>query len=827
MAERKTLFVNVILPIPIHKEFTYRVPFELNNEIVIGGRVIVPFGKSKLITGIITTISEIAPSDYTAKYLEYVLDAKPIITPQQYALWKWMASYYMAPIGDVMNAALPSNFKLASETKIVLHPDFINENCDLDEKEASIVDSLIIRESIDLKEISEIIGIKTVHPFIKRMLEKRIVLPLEELNDKFTPKVATYIFLENKLLDEELLNECINRFESSRKTEKLITALLLILKEGNYTNGHMDPVSKKKLVESGVSSSSLATLERLEVIFQKKVAVSRFKDFEKSVKEFKMLSPDQSASLNEINEKFEDKTTVLLHGVTGSGKTEIYVQLIQEQLDKGKQVLFLLPEIALTTQLIQRLSNYFGDLIGVYHSKFNQNERVEIWNHVLNNDPNKFRIVLGARSAVFLPFRDLGLIIVDEEHESSFKQFDPSPRYNARDVAMVVAHYYNAKVLLGSATPALETYNNAKSGKYGLVELKARFGNIALPEILCADMKKERRQKSLHAHFSSLLIEHIQQALAAHEQIILFQNRRGFTPLWSCEICSWTPKCQSCDVSLTYHKHSNQLKCHYCGYSTAPIGTCKSCGSNRLKMIGFGTEKIEDELSLIFPAITIQRLDLDSTRSKNAYEQILMDFEQRKIDVLIGTQMVSKGLDFDNVSLVGVLDADMLLNRPDFRAFERSYQLMSQVAGRAGRKTKRGKVIIQTGDPDHWIIEKVIGHDYQGFYENEIVERKNFFYPPYFKVISFTLKHKEELIVENGAQHFAASLRTLFKERVIGPEFPVIKRIQNNYLKCIVLKIEKEAPDKKIKERLQQLVDAFYSVPSNKSIRMVIDVDPA
>ncbi len=489
--------------------------------------------------------------------------------------------------------------------------------------------------------------------------------------------------------------------------------------------------------------------------------------------------------------------------------------------------MFLLPEIALTTQLIQRLSAYFGDQIGVYHSKFNQNERVEIWNHVLANDPNRYRIVLGARSSVFLPFRDLGLIIIDEEHESSFKQYDPSPRYNARDAAIVLAHYYGAKVLLGSATPAIETYYNAKQGKYGFVELHNRFGGIQLPEIFCADVKKERRQKSMHSHFTTYLIDEMRATLNRGEQIILFQNRRGYTPMWSCEICNWTPKCKNCDVSLTYHKQTNSLKCHYCGHSSPPVGSCSACGSNRLKMVGFGTEKVEDELSLVFPDKTIKRLDLDSTRSKNAYEVIINDFEQRNIDILIGTQMVSKGLDFDNVSLVGILDADMLLNRPDFRAFERSYQLMSQVAGRSGRKGKRGNVIIQTGDPDHWVIQKVINHDYKGFYESEVIERKNFFYPPYYKLIEFTLKHKDEYVVEKGAADLAGSLRDVFKERVIGPEFPVVRRIQNLYLKQIKLKLERDVSDKKIKERIQQLLDEFYSVPLNKSIRIIVDVDPA
>lgn len=827
MAERKTLFVNVILPIPIHKEFTYRVPYEMNDAIVIGGRVIVPFGRSKLLTGIVTKISVIAPTDYQAKYIEHILDEEPIITKEQYHFWQWISAYYLAPIGDVMNAALPSNFKLASETKIVLHPDFDGSIDKLDDRELQIVETLEIRESCDLKELAEIIGIKTIQPVIKKMMDRRIVLSIEELNDKFVPKTAVYIRLGSEINSENDLNEIISRLEQKKSSEKQLEVLLTILREGNYNGGQLEPILRKALYDQGVSASSLNSLEKHGIIVQERIEISRFGSKNEDQNVFKALSKGQFKALEEIKTSFEIHNTTLLHGVTGSGKTEIYVQLIQEQLDLGKQILFLLPEIALTTQLIQRLSAYFGEQIGVYHSKFNQNERVEIWNHVLNNNPNRFRIILGARSSIFLPFRDLGLIIVDEEHESSFKQYDPSPRYIARDSAIVLAHYYKAKVLLGSATPAMETYYNAKQSKYGLVELNERFGGLQLPEIFCADVKKERRQKSMQSHFTMFLIDAMREALNRKEQIILFQNRRGYTPLWSCEICNWTPKCKNCDVSLTYHKQSNTLKCHYCSFFTPPIGTCASCGSNRLKMIGFGTEKVEDELSLIFPESTIKRLDLDSTRAKNAYETILGDFEHRKIDILIGTQMVSKGLDFDNVSLVGILDADMLLNRPDFRAFERSYQLMSQVAGRSGRKGKRGTVIIQTGDPDHWVIQKVINHDYIGFYSSEIIERKNYFYPPFYKIIEFTLKHKDEHLIDKASMDFALALREIFKERVIGPEYPIVRRIQNLYLKSIKLKIEKDVSDKKIKERIQQLIDAFYSVPLNKSIRIVVDVDPA
>ncbi|MDB4324126.1 primosomal protein N' [Crocinitomicaceae bacterium] len=825
MSERKTLFADVILPVPIRKEFTYRIPFELNETLFSGARVVVPFGRAKLITGIVSSIHENIPQDYQAKLIEHQLDDHPIITPKQYTFWKWISAYYMAPIGDVMNAALPANFKLASETKIVLHPDFNIDPKLLTEREIEVVTALELREVLDLKEISEIIGIKTVQPIIKKLIDKKAVLSLEELNDKFTPKTASFIRLSDAYSQEENISDYIQLLESKKGKDKQVKALLTLI---HLTIKNQDKlVLKKDLIDEEISTSSINTLEKNGIIVQEQIEIARLDTNSIMTQEFKQLSQSQSLALDEIHMAFEEDKVAMLHGVTGSGKTEIYVQLIQEHLDLGQQVLFLLPEIALTTQLIQRLSAYFGEQIGVYHSKFNQNERIEIWNHVLNDDMNKYRIILGARSSIFLPYRNLGLIIVDEEHESSYKQYDPSPRYNARDCAIVLSKLHNAKILLGSATPSIESYYNAKSNKYKLVELNDRFGKVLLPEIFCADVKKERKKKSMKSHFTSFLIDHMREVLNIGEQIILFQNRRGYTPYWMCEICNWTPKCVNCDVSLTYHKHSNNLKCHYCSYASKPVGSCSACGSNRLNMLGFGTEKIEDELAIMFPEKKVKRMDLDTTRSKNAYANILNDFDTGKIDILIGTQMVTKGLDFKNVNLVGILDADMLLNRANFRAFERSFQLMTQVAGRSGRRQKRGKVIIQTGDPEHWVIEKVIDHDFKAFYKSEIIERENYFYPPYFKIIEITLKHRDENKLIKAAYDLSIQLRNSFKERVLGPEFPVVKRINNLFLKKIILKIEKDASDKKVKERIHQIVDEFYSVPINKSIRVLIDVDPA
>ncbi|MGV3632369.1 MAG: replication restart helicase PriA [Bacteroidota bacterium] len=827
MNERKTLFVDVIVPLAVKNEFSYRVPFEMNDFIQAGMRVVVPFGKAKLYTAIVTKVHEQAPANYQAKYIEYLLDEYPIVTGKQYRFWKWISSYYMAPIGDVMNAALPSNFKLASETKVAIHPDFDGDATALNDRHFQVVEALEVREILDLKEISDILGIKTIQPLIKELIDRNVIISQEELSYKYVAKTGIFYRFAEEYRDEEKLNELIDRYEKQKQKEKQFQGIMAMLQQTNTDDFEAGFVAKKNLMELEISQSALNSLEKNGIIEAKRLQVDRFQDSGNEVQERKSLSGFQQDALDEIRAVFREKDHCLLHGITGSGKTEVYVELIEEQMKLGKQVLFLLPEIALTTQLIHRLSAYFGDMIGVYHSRFNQNERVEIWNHVLMNHPERFRIILGARSSVFLPFQDLGLVIVDEEHESSFKQYDPSPRYNARDASLVLAKSFGAKVLLGSATPAIESYYNAKSGKFGLVEMNKRFGGIMLPEILVADVKKETRQKTMQEHFSSMLLEFIKDALEKDEQVILFQNRRGFTPLWTCEVCAWVPKCKSCDVSLTYHKHSNSLKCHYCGYTSPPIGTCHSCGSNRLKMLGFGTEKVEDDLSLMFPGCHIARMDLDSTRSKNAYQNIITDFEQKKIDILIGTQMVTKGLDFDNVSLVGILDADMMLRRPDFRAFERSFQLMTQVAGRAGRRQKRGRVIVQTREPENWIIQKVIEHNYTDFYENEILERKNFFYPPFYKMIRFTLKAKNENELNLAAKSFAELLFGVFKERVLGPEFPVIQKINNLYLKQVTLKIEREVSPQKVKERLEELIDIFFSTPSNKSIRLVIDVDPA
>ena len=826
MSERLTYFVDVILPVPIHQEFTYRVPYELNDSISFGIRVIVPFGKSKLQTAIVTKIHQEVPTKYQAKYIEYILDEFPIITAKQLEFWRWVSSYYMAPIGDVMNAALPANFKLASETKILIHPSYIPGLDNLTDKEKEIISILEERETCDLKELSVILENPSILKSVKKLIEREVLTTYESIKHRYTPKTISCVMLHDFLLNEENLNDAISTLEENTRSSKQVELLIHIIKLKLDEGGLEKPITKAKVLDHG-SPSTLSSLEKKGYLFIERFQIDRITYESAAAKEIPSLTTPQQEALNALQKDFEIPGKIcLLHGVTGSGKTEIYVQLIQEYIDRGKQVLFLLPEIALTTQLINRLSAYFGVKVGVYHSRFNQNERVEIWKKVMEDDSEQFRIILGARSSVFLPFKSLGLVIVDEEHESSFKQYDPSPRYNGRDAAIVLGKLYQANILLGSATPAMESYYNALEGRYGLVTLNERFKGLKMPEVLISDLKRERRLKSMNGHISSFLFEEINEALGRGEQIILFQNRRGYTPQWACEVCSWTPKCNNCDVSLTYHKQGNQLKCHYCSFTTNPVGACPACGSNRLKMLGFGTEKIEDELALLFPEKVIKRMDLDTTRNKNSYQELIDDFEHGKIDIFVGTQMITKGLDFDNVGLVGVLDADMLLNRPDFRAYERSYQLISQVAGRAGRKSKRGKVIIQTGDPDHWVLRHVINHDYTSFYNHEKVERENFYYPPFYKLINITLKHTQEQQVELSSFELSKALRTVFKERVLGPEFPIIKRIQNLYLKEIKLKIERGAPEKKVKEKIFELINSFYEKPNNKSVKISVDVDP-
>ncbi len=825
---QETIFIDVILPLSLPNLFTYRLPKELNNDIQIGQRAVVPFGRGgKLYSALVKKIHHTPPSEYQAKYAESLLDDQPIVNEKQLKHWDWIKDYYIANPGDVFNAALPGALKLASETKILINTEFDGDAVtDLTDKEYQIYEALEIRNVLNLQEISEILNIKNVHKVVKSLIEKKAIIVEEDLKRKYKVKLIPFVRLTEYADNEKNLEQIFNEITRSKK--QLESLMSFIQLSNRY--GEPKEVRKLELQKStGASAAIINELVKKNIFEIYEVAVDRIGGYNKKLIGDKTLNEHQEKALNEVKTQFKDKGVVLLHGVTSSGKTELYIKLIQEAIAKGEQVLYLLPEIALTTQLIVRLQKVFGDVIGVYHSKFNENERVEVWNKVLEFEQtksSKFQIVMGARSSMFLPFSNLGLIIIDEEHENSFKQYNPAPRYNARDTSIVLANIHKAKVLMGSATPAVETYWNATQGKYGLVEMTKRHGGVQMPEVLCADIKEATRKKRMKAHFSPLLMELMEEAFEKKEQVILFQNRRGYAPFLLCEECAHVPECKNCDVSLTYHKHNNQLKCHYCGTNKQMPSTCGKCGSPRVTLKGFGTEQIEEELALFFPKIKVARMDADTTRAKNAYHRLISDFESGSIDVLVGTQMVTKGLDFDNVSVVGILNADNMLNFPDFRAFERSYQLMSQVSGRAGRKAKRGKVLIQTYEPYHPIIRQVIEHDYLGMYKDEIVQRKKFKYPPYQRLVHFTLKHRDANVLNEGAREFVLALKTKFGERVLGPDFPVISRIKNQYIKNAMLKVEREISVKKTRQLVMEVKNHFEAFSEYKGVRITIDVDP-
>jgi len=825
---RTTLFVDVILPLPVPGLFTYRIPFELNDSVECWKRVVVQFGKKKVYTAIIVNIHETPPKNYAVKYILSVLDANPIMNELQFNFWRWIAGYYMCELGEVMNVAIPSAFKLASESKIVMNSLFDGDIEGLNEKEYLVVDALDIQKKLTLTEVENIIEQKKVIPVIKGLIEKNIVLVEEELKERYKPKKETYLKLSEEYQDEEKMQELFTKLE--KRAFRQLEVLMAFISLSNYGVGKVKDVRQADLTKNQkFSPGVIKALIDKEVFVSSSKTISRLGDFDSSaLPEDIILSNDQQQTLDQVESQFKNNNVVLLHGVTSSGKTELYIKLIKDILDQGKQVLYLLPEIALTTQIINRLRKYFGNQVGVYHSRYSENERVEIWNNVLNNKLNemKFQIILGPRSALYLPFNNLGLVIVDEEHDYSYKQFDPAPRYNARDAAVYLAGLHKANVILGSATPSVDSYFNTKSGKYSLVELNKRYGDIQLPEILVADVKKETRQKTMKSHFSSLLIDHVSEALEKKEQVILFQNRRGFSLRLECDTCNWMPECKNCDVTLIYHKHNNQLKCHYCGYSRRVPERCDSCGSTHIRMRGFGTEKVEDELAILYPDARIRRMDLDTTRSKHSYQSIISDFEERRVDILVGTQMVTKGLDFDNVSVVGILNADNMLSYPDFRAYERSFQLMAQVSGRAGRKKKRGKVIIQSYNPYHSAIRDVIDHDYQSMYSSQILERRNFKYPPFYRLINLSLKHKDPRLLNEASREFAMMLREKLGNRILGPEYPLISRIKNLYIKNVLVKLERDEKLTGQKKVILEIIDKFRGESSYKSVRIVIDVDP-
>jgi len=832
MLERVTWFVDVILPLSLPNLYTYRVPDELKGQITAGQRVAVQFGKNKLYSALVRKIHQNPPLKYQAKFIHSLLDSSPIVTETQFQLWEWISTYYMCSIGEVMNAALPSGLKLSSETKIVLHPAFVSAEEDslskpydeLTDKEYLIVEAIGLRSIITMAEAVEIIDQKIVYPVIKSLLDKQVIILQEELIERYRPKYLDYVSLNAELKTETKLKSVLDQLE--RKAGKQLDIIMAYLRLSGWNDQKISEawVSKMELLKlSGASDTTLKALVKKNILELKALEVGRInnKDSDPSIR--KELNESQKMAIGQIKEQFSEKDIVLLHGVTSSGKTEIYIKLIEEELSRNRQVLYLLPEIALTTQIINRLQKVFGSDVGVYHSRFNENERVEIWNAVLGK---KLKIILGARSSLFLPFSDLGLILVDEEHDSSFKQYDPAPRYSARDSALFLARLHRAKVLLGSATPSIESFYNAQTHKFGFVELKKRYGDILLPEMEVVDIRESARKKQMKSHFSPQLMEGISNTLKNKEQVLLFQNRRGFSPSIECDDCAWTPQCRNCDVSLTYHKVSSQMRCHYCGYRIPVPVQCAACGLTNLNTIGFGTEKIEEDLRISFPQARISRMDLDATRTKNAHKNIIAEFENRNIDILVGTQMITKGLDFDHVTLVGILNADSSLHFPDFRSFERSYQLMVQVAGRSGRKNKRGKVIIQTHNPQHKIIKEVIDSNYLEMYSTELIDRKSFHYPPFTRLIKLTLKSRDLDILNESADFFASELRLKIRSWVLGPEFPLVARVKNEYLKSIMVKTDKESSVHDVKLNILHVSLGLKNKQAFKSVKVQIDVDP-
>jgi len=822
----QTLFADVILPLPLPLMYTYRVPREFAAKVKPGVRVVVQFGQKRVLTAVIASIHSNAPKIYEAKYLLDLLDESPTVNSYQFKLFEWMASYYMCTQGEVLNAAVPSGLKLSSESKIQLNPEY-NGNYEFSASEQLILEELKKR-NLSYSDVMTLLGKKTIHPVIKSLLAKGVVILFEELKEKYAPKVISKIRLRDEILESKKLFEEV--FQKLEKKEKQLTLLLRYMQltqvQQNKDNNRLG-LAKNVLLNAEVSASALSTLLKNNIFEEFDQVISRFAEYDlKNEKEIK-LSEAQTRAKEEILELFKTKEVTLLHGITGSGKTEVYIELIKHALEGGSQVLLLLPEIALTTQIVSRLQKVFGNKMGIYHSRFSDNERVEVWRGIISG---KFSFIIGVRSSVFLPFDNLGLVIVDEEHESSYKQYDPAPRYQARDTAIMLARFHHAKVVLGSATPSVESYYQATTGRWGLVKMDKRFGEASLPEIVLVDTLREKKFKTMQNDFSSVLLSELKLCLEENHQAILFQNRRGYAPYLNCEDCAYIPKCTSCSVSLTYHMHSGELRCHYCGHVERLPQQCQACGSTRIKPIGFGTEKLEDDLKLFLPEARVQRMDLDTTRNKNSYQNIIQEFESGKTNVLVGTQMVTKGLDFDKVTLVGIFDADRMIHFPDFRAAERSFQILSQVSGRAGRRGQKGKVLIQTTNTLQNILHQVIRHDYEAFYQLELQERERFNYPPFYRLIKITIKDPEKKPAHDFAQAFVnLLLPELGSKRVLGPETPVIDKIRNNYLVDIFIKLEKDKIKlPAVKELLQKHASQLLqSDKSYRSTQVVFDVDPA
>lgn len=821
-----SLYADIIVPRPLPQPFTYAVPNALEDTLQIGSRVVVQFGSRGLCSGIVYKLHTQKPAFEQVKNVEIVVDSTPIVLPEQLRLWEWIAGYYLCTIGEVMRAALPSALKLESETRIE-RMELFADGAELTEAEAHMlacIDSY--KKMPTVAEIMAKTAVRNPMAVLHRLVERRAVNLVEHISDRYKPKLQFYVAVAPAHRTTEALHTLLDSLSRASQQQKLMNVLLS--QASNPIDARM--LKEELLMQAEVSSAVLQALIKRGALMVEAEPVSRLRGYNSKLQSPAALTDQQLQAFQSITAAFAQQKPVLLHGVTSSGKTEIYIHLINKALERGQQVLYLLPEIALTAQIINRLRRVFGDRVGVYHSKYSDAERVEIYYGVMREQPApnqpRYDVVLGVRSSVFLPFRNLGLIIVDEEHESTYKQHNPAPRYHARDVAVMLAQMHGANVLLGSATPAIESFFNARSGKYALVEVKTRHGGMEMPDIQVVDTKKAYRYKQMRNNFSTTLLDAIQHTLDAQQQVILFQNRRGFAQFLECGECGWVPRCDNCDVTLTYHKRSNKLVCHYCGHDIVQPNVCLACGSTNMQMRGFGTERIEDDLALYFPNARVERLDLDASRTQNAHERIVERFEQGEIDILVGTQMVAKGLDFDRVALVGIVGADAMLNFPDFRAHERSFQLMEQVSGRAGRRDKRGQVIVQTSQAEHAIIQQVVAHNYHAMFEAQLADRREFLYPPFCRLVSIMLKHADLTKAMQGAELFANGLRMAMPNSVLGPEAPLVGRVQNQYLMEVLVKIELQQPLTRIKSLIAYYADAVRRTKGMSGLLVAIDVDP-
>lgn len=820
MEEAHIYYADVMLPMHLPDYYTYRIPQEYNGKVQAGARVVVQFGRQRLYSALVRRVHETAPQR-KSKYILAILDTEPIVTERQMEFWEWLARYYMCYPGDVMAVALPAGMKLASESAVTIHPDFDGELSRLSKQEMQVVQLLSDHPVMKVEDIGRALGLQKVMPLIRTMIECEVIVMDEELRDRFAPRTSTYISLAPPFRDEERLRQLFDELEAKKRT-KQVEVLITLLR---LSNQGRDLVAKRMLPQG----SALNTLLKNNVLVAEERLESRIENYadeELLRTDDIVLNNEQSAAYKILSSSEQAPQTSLLHGVTSSGKTEVYIKLIDEVVRQGRQALLLLPEIALTTQVINRLKRYFGNKVGVYHSRFSASQRVEVWQRTLTSGEGRFQVLLGARSALLLPFSDLALIIVDEEHDTSYKQQDPAPRYHARDAAIYLASMWKARVVLGSATPSIESYHNALSGKYRLATITERYGGFSLPDITIVDMRQAYKEHRMKGHFSTTLLQAIDQALEQRQQVILYQNRRGFSLHLECDDCHHIPQCVHCDVSLVYHKASNSLRCHYCGYSIPVPSECPACHSTHMRMFGVGTERIEEDLQIMYPAATVARMDLDSTMQKNQYLELLNDFQNRRIDILVGTQMVTKGLDFQHVSVVGVVNADNIINYPNFRSFERAFQQLTQVSGRAGRHGSEGRVIIQTFNPQHQVLADVMANDYKHLYEEQIQERRVFRYPPFYRLIQITLKHRDAALLDAAAEWMAARLRATFAWRVMGPEYPLVSRIRALYLKTLTLRFEKSEPIADAKRVIMHIADDLTKQEGWSSVAVQFDVDP-